>query len=219
MKINSILLIVSLSLTIVTVQSKCSKSCGLALASYYVWEDSNLTFIATVLKSSLVDPADLSFRSILDYNSQIPNKDNVLKDTRINVPFPCGCVDGEFLGHMFQYDVNTGDSYTTIARYYANLTTVESLQSSNSYPTTNIPDTGTVNVTVNCSCGDASNKDYGLFITYPLRPEDSLASIASTVNLSQSVIQGYNPGVSFSRGSGLVFIPGRGNFFSIMTLF
>ncbi|KAK1568667.1 hypothetical protein Q3G72_027366 [Acer saccharum] len=207
-----VVVVVVLSLNFVTVQSKCSKGCDRALASYYVWNGSNITFIADTLQSSLVDRTDISFTSILNYNKpEIPNKDNVLADTRIEVPFPCGCINDEFLGHVFQFQVQPGYTYDVVAtRYYSNLTNVTLLTRFNSYPANNIPDAGTLNVTVTCSCGDAAvSKDYGLFVTYPLRPEDSLASIASAANLTESLLQKYNPGVNFSQGSGLVYIPGK----------
>lgn len=112
---------------------------------------------------------------------------------------------------MFGYDVVSGDTYISIAtEYYANLTTAEFLQSTNSYPASNIPDTGRVNVTVNCSCGDASvSKDYGLFVTYPLRAGESVELIAAQTNLTADLLQRYNPGANFSAGSGLVYIPGK----------
>ncbi|KAH7576708.1 hypothetical protein JRO89_XS01G0134300 [Xanthoceras sorbifolium] len=206
-----LVVVVLLSLGFVTVQSKCSTDCDRALASYYVWNGSNLTFIAETLKSSLVDPADLSFQSILSYNDQIANKDSVLADTRIEVPFPCDCIEDEFHGHVFQFSVQPGDTYERVATlYYANLTNADWLKRFNSYATNNIPDTGTLNVTVNCSCGDAAvSKRYGLFVTYPLRPEDNLSSIASAANLSESLLQLYNPQVNFSQGTGLVYIPGK----------
>ncbi|KAH9744878.1 Chitin elicitor receptor kinase 1 [Citrus sinensis] len=200
------------SLISVTVESKCTKGCDTALASYYVWTGSNLTFIAQTLRSSLVDPNDVELTTILSYNKQLPNKDSLPADTRINVPFPCDCINGEFLGHVFQFSINSGDTYEKVATlYYSNLTDAASLQRINNYPPTRIPDRGTLNVTVNCSCGDADvSKQYRLFVTYPLRPGDSLQSIARNVGLSDSLLQNYNPGVNFTRGSGLVFIPGRG---------
>lgn len=203
------------SLISVTVESKCTKGCDTALASYYVWTDSNLTFIAQTLRSPLVDPNDVELTTILSYNKQLSNKDSLLADTRINVPFPCDCINGEFLGHVFQFSINSGDTYEKVAtRYYSNLTDTASLQRINNYPPTRIPDRGTLNVTVNCSCGDADvSKQYRLFVTYPLRPGDSLQSIARNVGLSESLLQNYNPGVNFTRGSGLVFIPGRGDCF------
>ncbi|WJX59077.1 hypothetical protein P8452_44456 [Trifolium repens] len=67
-----------------------------------------------------------------------------------------------------------------------------------------------VNVTVNSSCGNRKvSKDYGLFITYPLSPKHTLESIAKDTKLDAELLQRYNPGVNFSQGSGLVFIPGK----------
>jgi len=55
-------------------ESKCSKGCGLALASYYEWQGSNLTIIAEVLQSDLNIIPD----TIVSYNKQkIPSKDTV----------------------------------------------------------------------------------------------------------------------------------------------
>uniref|UniRef100_A0A5B7BUP3 non-specific serine/threonine protein kinase n=1 Tax=Davidia involucrata TaxID=16924 RepID=A0A5B7BUP3_DAVIN len=187
-----------------TVESRCSRGCDLALGSYYVWQGSNLTFISSTTSTPIND--------IASYNSEISSQDFVRADSRINIPFPCGCIDGEFLGHVFVYTVHSGDTYDKVATiYFANLTTTEWLQRFNSYPANRIPDTNaSLNVTVNCSCGDSSvSKDYGLFVTYPLRPGESLESIANQANLSTNLLQSYNPNVNFSAGSGLVYIPGR----------
>jgi chitin elicitor receptor kinase 1 len=189
-------------------ESKCSKECDLALASYYVWKDSNLTFIAKVLQS---DPD-----TIVSYNKQkIPNKDSVQQDIRINVPFPCNCINGEYLGHVFDYTAIAGDTYVTVAEtYYANLTTSESLQANNSYDATNIAVGAILKVPVTCSCGSSSvSTEYGLFITYPLRPNDTVESVAAETGLNTTLLQSYNPGVDFSQGSGLVYIPGKGDKF------
>ena len=187
-------------------ESKCSKGCSLALASYHVWKDSNLTFIAEVLQSDA--------EVIVSYNKQtIPNKDSIRDGIRANVPFPCGCIRGEFLGHQFNYTVNEGDTYTKVAQdYYANLTTYQFLQQTNSqYPTNNIPVGATLKVTVNCSCGNRLvSNGYGLFITYPLWPEDTVESIADPTGLDVTRLESYNPGVNFNQGSGLVYIPGKG---------
>ncbi|CAB4274157.1 unnamed protein product [Prunus armeniaca] len=188
-----------------TVKSQCSKSCDLALANYFVWSGSNLTLISDLMETNEV--------TIVNYNKgTVPNADSVIAGTKINIPFNCECVNGKFLGHMFEYDVISGDTYEKVAQtYYANLTTVEAMTWFNSYPPTNIPNTNAkLNVSVNCSCGDkAVSKDYGLFITYPLRPGDTLASIAQAEQLDQTLLQRYNPGVNFSQGSGLVYIPGK----------
>ncbi|VVA17566.1 PREDICTED: chitin elicitor receptor kinase 1 [Prunus dulcis] len=185
-----------------TVKSQCIRSCDLALASYFVWPGSNLSFIARVMETSGID----------SYNKDVvPNRDSLLAGTRINIPFSCECVNGNFLGYMFEYDVNSGDTYHTVAEtYFSNLTTVEAMEWFNSYSPTKIPDSHELNVSVNCSCGNSAvSEDYGLFITYPLRPGETLTSIAQNVQLDETLLQRYNPGVNFSQGSGFVHIPGK----------
>ncbi|XP_072077747.1 chitin elicitor receptor kinase 1-like [Arachis hypogaea] len=172
-----------------------------AFASYHPHTGSNLTHIATLFKSRFVTrPQDIA-----NYNKN--GKDY----TRVNVPFPCECINGEFLGYKFQYSVSSGDTYESIAKKnFSNLVTAEWLRSFNSYSIYEIPETGTVNVTVNCSCGDRYvSKDYGLFITYPLRPEDPLESIANQTKLDPLLLLRYSPGVNFSQGSCLVYVPGK----------
>ncbi|KAK1418177.1 hypothetical protein QVD17_27319 [Tagetes erecta] len=146
------------------------------------------------------------------YNSNtIPNQDNLPSLSRINVPFSCDCINGEFLGHLFSYQLGSDDTYPKIAQeLYANLTTADWIQRFNSYDPSSLPDGGNLNVTVKCSCGNSSiSKDYGLFITYPLRPGETLDSVSSAANLSSELIRRYNPDVNFSQGSGLIYIPGR----------
>ncbi|XP_057754480.1 lysM domain receptor-like kinase 3 isoform X2 [Arachis stenosperma] len=189
-------------------ESQCSKGCPLALASYYMWTGSNLTYVSEIMKSNVLsDPND-----IVNYNKDtIPNKDSVQASIRVNVPFPCDCINGEFLGHTFQYDIQSGDTYEHVAtNNYANLTNVNWLRKFNSYPPNNIPDTGTLNVTVNCSCGNRQVANYGLFITYPLRPGDTLQAVAKNQSVDAFLLQKYNPSVNFNQGSGLVYIPGKG---------
>ncbi|KAE8684638.1 Chitin elicitor receptor kinase 1 [Hibiscus syriacus] len=213
LKLISVLLFF-ISISLFSVESRCSRGCDLALASYYVWQGANLTFISEVLNSSIVPFSTLNFDPILIYNRQVPNKDSVQAFSRLNVPFPCDCINGDFLGHVFTFSVRPGDTYDKIAsEYYSGLTTVDWLQRFNSYPPTNIPDSGVVNVVVNCSCGDPIiSRDYGLFITYPLRQNETLNTVLTQTNLSSdlsSLVQSYNPGVNFSSGAGLVYIPGR----------
>ncbi|KAG6387023.1 hypothetical protein SASPL_152205 [Salvia splendens] len=170
-----------------------------------MWLDSNLTFVSRMTQTPIP--------TILSYNPSIPNQDSVQAGARVNVPFRCDCLEnGEFLGHEFNFTTFPGVTYLTIAQtYYSNLTTVDSLQRFNTYPASNIPDTGvTLKVVVNCSCGDENvSKDYGLFITWPLRPGDTLESVAAANNLTADIVSRYNPSANFNSGSGLVYIPGR----------
>ncbi|XP_010466414.1 PREDICTED: chitin elicitor receptor kinase 1-like [Camelina sativa] len=211
-----LLLLFSSSFLFLAVESKCMGSCGLALASYYVENELSLSIINQYLSSSVAPYDQINYEPILRYNRNIQNN-NKNKDliipigSRVLVPFPCECQPGGFLGHNFTYRFQQIDTYERVAiRRYANLTTEGSLQGRNPFPTNNIPPTAMLNVLVNCSCGDESvSKDYGLFVTYPLRPEDSLDRIVNSSGVPGDVISRYNPGVDFSSGNGIVFVPGR----------
>ena len=204
------LVLVLMSVCCSIAESKCNKGCDLALASYYMWKDSNLTFIAQLFQSKLNIDAD----TILSYNKKtINSKDSVQQGVRANVPFPCDCIDGKFLGHVFEYTVQSGDTYEKVAQtWYANLTTYELLRQYNSYDPNMIPDENAkMNVTVTCSCGNSLvSKKYGLFITYPLRLGDTADAIASVTGLSVPLLRSYNPGIYFTQGSGVVYFPGKG---------
>ncbi|PIA36772.1 hypothetical protein AQUCO_03200032v1 [Aquilegia coerulea] len=185
-------------------ESTCRKGCGLAIASYYVWEGTNLTYISSIFGQSI--------DRIVQYNPNIPNSDSIQFDSRVNVPFSCDCLNGEFFGHNFNYTTQNDDTYQKIAQTaFANLTTPEWVQKVNNYESTKIPDYVSINVTVNCSCGGASvSKAYGLFATYPLRENETLSSVANGSGVPAQLLQGYNPGSNFSLGSGIVFVPAKG---------
>ncbi|XVF27939.1 hypothetical protein REPUB_Repub14bG0152500 [Reevesia pubescens] len=186
------------------VQANCRTGCNLAFASYYVWEGSNLTYISTIFNQKISE--------ILVYNPHVSSQDKIDTGTRINVPFSCDCLNGEFLGHTFTYFTQFGDTYDKIAsNSFANLTTEDWVRRVNVYDATRIPDHETINVTVNCSCGDGQvSRDYGLFSTYPLRPGENLSFIAAESNVSADLLGRYNPGSNFSAGTGLIFVPAKG---------
>lgn len=189
----------------------CSAGCDLALASFYVTPNQNVTNMA-----DLFGIGAANYRSLAPYNPNIPNLDFINVGGRVNVYFTCGCRSlpgspgATYLAGAFPFQMSRGQTYTKVAANYNNLTTAEWLQATNSYPANNIPDTAVINATVNCSCGDASiSPDYGLFLTYPLRAEDTLASVAATYGLSSQldVVRRYNPGMESATGSGIVYIP------------
>ncbi|KAK6133280.1 hypothetical protein DH2020_032943 [Rehmannia glutinosa] len=196
------------------VEAKCRKGCELALASYYVWEGSNLTYISKIFNQKIPD--------ILRYNPRVLNPDSIQTGTRINVPFSCECLNGDFLGHRFEYITQRDDTYAKVARFaFANLTTDYWIQRVNVYDPTQVPDFVPINVTVNCSCGDRHvSRDYGLFETYPVRPGESLESLAVERGVSADLIKGFNPGSNSGAGSGLLFLPAKGsNLTFISTIF
>ena len=201
-----IILLTHLWLTLV--ESKCHNICNLALASYHVLPGSTLDHISMYFSNHTISD------EIVSYNrNKLQNKDILPSNIRINIPFLCGCVNDTFLGHIFTYTFQKGDTYEKVAKYnYTNLTFPGWIEKFNGYSPYNVPDGTIINIPVRCSCGDESvSKDYGLFITYPLLPGESLRSISSEFNLNESLLQGYNPGVNFSAGTGFVYIPGKGN--------
>ncbi|MFS7967198.1 putative non-specific serine/threonine protein kinase [Helianthus anomalus] len=132
-------------------------------------------------------------RDIQIYNpTKLTNPESLESFVRINMPFRCDCFDGMFLGHVFNYNLRTGDTYETISQErYANLTIEDWIQS-----------------LILMIMIDYLILDSGLFLTYPLRPGETLESISSAANLSSVLIRSYNSGVVFSQGSGLIYIPG-----------
>ncbi|XP_059662656.1 chitin elicitor receptor kinase 1-like [Cornus florida] len=190
-------------LCVIKSKAKCSTGCDLAMASYYVWQGSNLTYIGNIF--------DQQISEILRFNPNVPNQDSIRAGTRVNVPFSCECLNSDFMGHTFKYITQVGDTYEKVAMVaFANLTTEDWVHRVNVYDPTRIPDNVEINVTVNCSCGDKHvSKDYGLFATYPLYPGENLSSVAADSDVPVELLQRYNPGSDFSAGTGLVFVPAK----------
>lgn len=197
----------------ITQAKSCRKGCHLAIASYYIGQGSNLTYISTIFHQKIPN--------ILSYNPHILDPDTIRAGTRISVPFSCECVNGDFLGHTFSYVTQRDDTYVKVARFaFANLTTENWIQRVNDYDPNQVPDLVPINVTVNCSCGDGSvSKDYGLFATYPLLPGESLGSLAMETGVSADLLQRFNHGFDFNPGSGIVFLPAKGNYYNFLLLF
>lgn len=85
------------------------------------------------------------------------------------------------------------------------------MQRVNIYEPTEIPAGVSLNVTVNCSCGDVDvSKSYGLFATYPLQPQENLSILANKSGVPTELLEMYNPGYNFSSGAGIVFVPAKG---------
>nr|BAJ88292.1 predicted protein [Hordeum vulgare subsp. vulgare] len=205
-----------------TVAGDGCRGCSLAFGSYYVTKDTNLTFISQLFGLS-------DYRDLAKYNRGLPNLDNAAAGDRVDVPFPCECLTrpshpaSTYLAASIPYKVATGETYVSIASNYNNLTTADWLQATNTYPPNDIPDVGVVNITVNCSCGDARiSTDYGLFRTFPLRDWETLDSVAATRDLSSpermDQLRRYNPGMEGATGSGIVYIPAQDPYGSYLPL-
>lgn len=123
--------------------------------------------------------------------------------------FSCDCLNGDFLDHTFTYNSQRGDTYNKIAWFaFANLTTADWILRVNTYISTRVSDNAIINVTVNCLCGDRSVlKNYGLFATYPLRPDENISYVAVEFDVPAKLLQMYNPRSDLSVDIVLVFVP------------
>ncbi|RWR77550.1 Pkinase domain-containing protein/LysM domain-containing protein [Cinnamomum micranthum f. kanehirae] len=189
-------------------EAKCSRACD-SVASFYITEGENLTYIAQLFNIPVKDRHSM----ILPYNPQVTNGDNILTGDRLNIPFSCNCLNDDILAHKFINTLRSQDTYFSIANAtYKNLTTVDDLRKFNSYSDSAIPTNVALNVTVNCSCGDSSiSKDYGYFLTYPVRPDENMADVLVKLGApSIELVERYNQGKNLSSWQGLVFIPIKG---------
>ncbi|XP_062199679.1 lysM domain receptor-like kinase 10 isoform X2 [Phragmites australis] len=190
----------------------CRVGCPLALAAYYFSADSNLTFIASLF--------GFDYTALLPYNPAITDSNYIVTGVRVSVPFRCSCLallaapgsTTYLAGSLPPYAVSRGETYDDVASEFANLTTSAWLKATNAGPSDKVPGAGTVNVTVNCSCGDERvSPRYGLFITYPLWDGETLASAAELYGFSSpaqmELLRRYNPGMDGVSGKGIVFIP------------
>ncbi|CAL5087414.1 unnamed protein product [Urochloa decumbens] len=189
----------------------CSAGCPLALAAYYFTAESNLSFIASLF--NLPDHTTL-----LPYNPNITDPNYIVTGVRVSVPFRCSCLAlpadpaSTFLAGSIPYNLSSGETYDGLAAEFANLTTAAWLEATNRLPGDNSPASGTINATVNCSCGDKRvSPRYGLFLTYPLWEGETLASAAEQYGFSSpaqiDLLRRYNPGMDGVSGKGIVFIP------------
>ncbi|CAN6196576.1 unnamed protein product [Urochloa humidicola] len=189
----------------------CRDGCPLALAAYYFTAESNLSFIASIF--NLPD-----YAALLPYNPNITDPNYIVTGVRISVPFRCSCLAlpadpaSTFLAGSIPHNLSSGETYGSIAAKFANLTTAAWLEATNRLPTDKLPASGTIDATVNCSCGDKRvSPRYGLFLTYPLWEGETLASAAEQYGFSSpaqmDLLRRYNPGMDGVSGKGIVFIP------------
>ncbi|KAI9123564.1 hypothetical protein K1719_004864 [Acacia pycnantha] len=197
-----------LELCIFKIKAECrpKHGCDLALASYSIinGENTTLTRISQLFNQNIPD--------ILKFNPNFTNPNNTTTtlptQIRLRVPFTCRCLNQDFLAHTFSYTMQHGDTYKSIAHQtFAGLTDEQWVSRFNLLDPNRIPSGTRVNVTVNCSCGDAHvSPDYGLFLTYPILPGEGLAEVAAENGVPAELLQRYNPESDFSGGH-LVFVP------------
>nr|CAJ14969.2 LysM receptor-like kinase [Hordeum vulgare subsp. vulgare] len=206
-----LLLLLVASNTATAAGDGCNMGCDLALGSYYVTPNVNVSYIASLFGFS-------DYRELAKYNRGFPSLDYVAAGNRLDVPFTCKCLTlpsdraSTYLAASFPHKVDTGETYVSIASKYSNLTTADWLQATNTntYPPNNIPANTILNVIVNCTCGDARiSADYGLFRTFPVKDWQVLASISEFSPDQKALLTIYNPAIHSGTGSGIAYIPAK----------
>ncbi|GJN18009.1 hypothetical protein PR202_gb05120 [Eleusine coracana subsp. coracana] len=136
----------------------CSTGCDVAVAYYSTKPNQNLTYIGSLFGIE-------DYRALAAYNAGHPNQDFVPAGEPVLVNFTCRCLalpgapSSTYLAGSFPYRVSPGDTYSSIAAVYNNLTTAAWLEETN------------------CSCGDpAVSPDLRMFLTYPLGEGETLVS-------------------------------------------
>ena len=85
------------------------KGCDLALASYLVPpSQTTLSNITSLMQSEVLYNSD----DTRSYNKGkvLATGESLQSFTRINIPFPCDCINGELLGHVFRYSITANDT-------------------------------------------------------------------------------------------------------------
>ncbi len=113
---------------------------------------------------------------------------------------------------LLNLQVQSNDNLTSIAsRIYEGFTQLDWIAAASGVSNPNYVQVGqSLQIPVNCTCGNPSvSTKYGFFATYVVQNGDTESSIASTFNITESLLQQYNPGVNFLSSS-ILFVPAKG---------
>ncbi|CAN6174957.1 unnamed protein product, partial [Urochloa humidicola] len=131
----------------VSTAAACGDGCPLAVAAYYFTAESNLTFIASLF--NLPDPRLRRAAPQQPPTPNITDPNCIVSSARVSVPFRCSCLAlpadlaSTFHAGPISHDLSRGETYGGVAAEFANR-----------LPADKSPASGTIDTTVNCSCGD-----------------------------------------------------------------
>lgn len=117
--------------------------------------------------------------------------------TPLYIRLACGCSSSGNYLRSVGHKVVSGDTYARISQVtYENLTTFQAMENANpTVPATQIQIGSTLNVPLRCACPTASQATNGgtnVLLTYVIRPQESLATIASHFSVTTDVIEAAN---------------------------
>ncbi|CAK9221795.1 unnamed protein product [Sphagnum troendelagicum] len=189
------------------VESTCVPPTGCTAALYYILQQGD----------SLVNISN-NFQTnnsiIQTYNPNITNVNYIEAGNPIYIPFTCSCTNDQLLNQFF-YSVQHGDTLSGIANgTYEGFTQYDWIAAASGVSNPNSIQPGNLlKIPVNCTCGNPSvSTKYGFFATYVVQHGDTESSIASKFNITESLLQQYNPGVNLLslNTSSILFVPAKG---------
>ncbi|CAM6027754.1 unnamed protein product [Sphagnum balticum] len=194
-----------LTLEFLKVESTCVPPTECTAALYYIVKQGDTL-------ADISNHFQTNTSVIQTYNPNITNVNDILAGNSIYIPFPCSCTNDQLL-HQFSYSVQSGDNLTYIASgIYEGFTKIDWIAAASpsvSNPNSILPEQ-LLQIPVNCTCGNASvSTKYGFFATYVVQNGDTGSSIALKFNITESLLQQYNPGANFSPSS-ILFVPAKG---------
>lgn len=184
---NPVLLLLLLLVTnvVVLVSSKstiepCSNSdyCN-ALLGYTLYTDLKVSEVASLFQ---VDPIAVLTANAVDIS--YPDVENHILPANLflKIPITCSCVDGIRKSVSTHYKTRPSDTLSSIAdSIYAGLVSADQIREANSIPDPTVLDVGqTLTVPLPCTCFNGTDNSLpAIYLSYVVRPVDSLAAIAA----------------------------------------
>jgi len=155
-----------------------SDSCN-ALLGYTLYTDLKVSEVASLFQ---IDPIALLTANAIDIS--YPDVEHHILPSKLflKIPISCSCVDGIRKSVATNYKTRPSDTLSSIAdSVYGGLVSSDQLREANSIPDPSVLDVGqNLVVPLPCTCFNGSDNSLpAIYLSYVVRPVDSLAAIAA----------------------------------------
>ncbi|WVZ18733.1 hypothetical protein V8G54_006055 [Vigna mungo] len=155
-----------------------SDSCN-ALLGYTLYTDLKVSEVASLFQ---IDPIALLTANAIDIS--YPDVEHHILPSKLflKIPISCSCVDGIRKSVATNYKTRPSDTLSSIAdSVYGGLVSSDQLSEANSIPDPSVLDVGqNLVVPLPCTCFNGSDNSLpAIYLSYVVRPVDSLAAIAA----------------------------------------
>ncbi|EXB44375.1 LysM domain-containing GPI-anchored protein 1 [Morus notabilis] len=155
-----------------------SDSCN-ALLGYTLYTELKVSEVASLFQ---VDPIAVLTANAIDIS--YPDVENHILPARLflKIPINCSCVDGIRKSVSTRYKTRPSDTLSSIAdSVYAGLVSSDQIREANSISDPSVLDIGqTLTVPLPCTCFNGTDNSLpAIYLSYVVRPVDSLAAIAA----------------------------------------